>query len=79
MTGALLLDDVSLRITQGTDVLHIEVPSLTGSRLVTFPDRAGEVSILGQTIDISNESNLSAGLNITLVNDTLNIDDVFVL
>jgi len=132
MTGALVLDDVSLQIQEGTDTLSILVPTLTVDRSVSFPDRDGEVSLLGFSIevtelavqttgvvitwdtsgnaltvgpgtagevltsngtgasptfqspfaggvDISTDTNLSAGTNITLSGDTLNVDDVFVL
>ena len=50
MTGPLVLDDTTLQITEGVDTLTISVPALTGDQAVTFPDAAGEASLLGQTI-----------------------------
>ncbi len=78
MTGALVLDDTSLQIQEGVDTLTITVPTLTAGRAVTFPDAAGEVSLLGQAIDISAETNLTAGDHITLTDDDLDVDDDFV-
>ena len=52
MTGPTVLDDTSLQIQEGVDTMTIIVPILTAARAVTFPDAAGEVSLLGQTISI---------------------------
>ena len=77
MTGALVLDDTSLQIQEGVDTLTITVPTLTASRSVTFPDAAGEVTLLGQSIDLSDSVNLTAGDHITLTDDDLDVDDDF--
>jgi len=50
VTGPLVLDDTSLQIQEGADTMTITVPALTANRAVTFPNAAGEVSLLGQTI-----------------------------
>ncbi|MEQ9618991.1 MAG: hypothetical protein RIG61_07425 [Deltaproteobacteria bacterium] len=50
MTGPLILDDTSLQIQEGVDTMTITIPALTAARAVTFPDAAGEVTLLGQTI-----------------------------
>lgn len=43
------------RYVEGADSLDITVPVLTANRAVTFGDVAGEISILGQTIDLTSE------------------------
>lgn len=60
MTGPLVLDDTSLQVQEGVDTMTITVPALTAARAVTFPDAAGEVSLLGQSIsDTELENNYS--------------------
>lgn len=43
------------RHVEGADNLDITVPTLTANRAVTFGDAAGEISVLGQTIDLTAE------------------------
>lgn len=69
------IDDGILQFEEGSNTVQITVPTLTDNRTVTFPDASGEVSLLGPSIDISSETNLSGGTNITLNGDTLNVDD----
>ena len=66
----LVVDDTSIQIQEGADTMTITVPALTAARAVTFPDAAGEISLLGQTVDLSSEitgnlpvANLNSGTN----------------
>jgi len=58
---------------------NLTIADLSGSQTYTLPDATGEISLLGQEIDISNESNLTAGDHITLTDDDLDVDDDFLL
>lgn len=53
----LVVDDTSIQIQEGVDTMTITVPALTTARAVTFPDAAGEVSLLGQTIGAAEIAN----------------------
>jgi hypothetical protein len=77
--GSLLVKEVMFEgSTDDANQTLLTVTDPTGDQTITLPDKSGEVSLLGQTIDISNASNLSAGTNLTLAGDTLNVDDSFV-
>jgi hypothetical protein len=73
ITGPFVLDDTSLQIQEGVDTLTLTVPTLTADRAVTLPDAAGEISLLGQSIDISDETNLAGDSEIVLTGDALSI------
>lgn len=72
-------------LTLGTHTDGNYVASITNGAGITGGDGGSEgaaltiAATLGTTIDISEETNLSAGTSITLVGDTLNVDDDFVL
>jgi hypothetical protein len=71
--GDIQIDDNALRFQEGSDTLSITVPTLTADRAVTLPDAAGEITLLGQTIDISSDTNLVAGDYCSLDGDTLDV------
>src|SRR5690554_1412220 len=55
--------DLILRINEG-DTVSLKAPaSVTTSRTATFPDADGEVTLLGQEIDISDDTNLAGTVN----------------
>jgi len=49
------IDDSALIFETGGNDLSVTAPTVTTSRAVTFPDAAGEISLLGQTIDLTSE------------------------
>lgn len=75
MTGILVLDDTTIQIQEGADTMSISVPTLTADRAVTFPDAAGEVSLLGQAIT-SSEITDGELVNADMANDALDADKI---
>lgn len=82
-------DDYEIALT-GADATAdrtITLPDATGTLLLKeqidteaeFESLLFSVFTNNDTIDISDNTNLTAGTNITLSNDTLNVDDVFLL
>lgn len=53
LSAQLSIVDTTWRVTEGVDAMTFSVPALTAARAVTFPDAAGQVSLLGQTIDLA--------------------------
>ena len=81
--GASLVDDANAgaaRTTLGVDASGTD--NSTNVTLVTsshdYLSLSGQAITLG-TIDISDDTNLSAGTNISLSGDTLNVDDAFLI
>ena len=94
-TNAIILDDTSLQITEGTDTLTVNWPAGSADRTISFPDAAGTVALAGDVPAAANNGALTitAGTNITAAltggqftankadatTITLDVDDVFVL
>jgi hypothetical protein len=55
----------------------LTVVDATADRTITLPNETGTVLTTATTIDISSNTNLAAGTNISLSGDTLNVDDAF--
>lgn len=72
LTGPLILDDTSFKITEGVDTMTLTVPTLTADRAVTLPNAAGEISLLGQSIsDAEVDDNITASSYLPLSGGTL--------
>ncbi|MBU0667697.1 hypothetical protein KJ951_01165 [Patescibacteria group bacterium] len=72
--------ETTISVTDPTADRTITVPNVTGT-LVTTGD-TGSVTgtmISDGSVDISDDTNLVAGTNISLAGDTLNVDDAFLL
>jgi hypothetical protein len=54
------VSDSGWAITDGTDTLTVTAPSLTANRAITFPDSAGEITLLGQLISPDDFDNLDS-------------------
>ena len=68
-----LLDDIAAsRVVSGT-LGTARIPNLAASKITSGTFDAARIP----TIDISSKTNLSAGTNISLSGDTLNVDDAF--
>lgn len=49
MTEPLTFDDTTIKITEGSDTLTVDVPALTADRSISFPDVTGTVVTTGDT------------------------------
>ena len=46
-TNAIILDDTSLQIQEGTDTLTVDWPTGTANRTISFPDASGTIALAG--------------------------------
>ena len=70
-TNAIVLDDTSLQIQEGTDTLTINWPTGTADRTISFPDAGGTVALAGDVPGAANDGqiNINAGNGLTATGD----------
>ena len=70
-TNAIILDDTSLQIQEGTDTLTVNWPTGTADRTISFPDAGGTVALAGDVPAAANDGqiNIAGGNGITATGD----------
>jgi hypothetical protein len=71
-TNAIILDDTSLQIQEGTDTLTVDWPTGTADRTISFPDASGTIALTGggnngvfieNTLTVTTDYQLTANTN----------------